>query len=313
MQLYKSRTFGAYFSDTFTFLKENGKHFYKNYFIVNGLFILILLALTFFFSRYYLDFIFADSFSAEYQDSPGVFAKGNEFLLLVFFFIFFVVAACVAIINYAYTPIYFKLYDKNSGAYFSKDEIFNQLKSNLGKIFLFLLAGVLIAIPIFLVVFIAVAVLAVTIIGIPLIIIPLAWLTQFYFIAFMEYLQSEKGIFDCFSYSFTMSFKNFGATNGSVALFYLMIQVVQGILTMIPYILGIGAIFVGSSDYTGAGNEGLSTTFTTMIVFIYMLSFFLNLFLMTVLQTNQSIIYYSLKEETENIHTSSTIDEIGNF
>ena len=34
MQLFKTRDFGLLFSDTFTFLKEYGSHYIKNYLLV---------------------------------------------------------------------------------------------------------------------------------------------------------------------------------------------------------------------------------------------------------------------------------------
>lgn len=36
MQFYKKRDFGALISDTFTFFKENGKNYFKNYILLNG-------------------------------------------------------------------------------------------------------------------------------------------------------------------------------------------------------------------------------------------------------------------------------------
>ena len=45
MQLYKSRGFGEYFQDTFAFLKQNGKHLFKHFFIINGIFLLILMVI----------------------------------------------------------------------------------------------------------------------------------------------------------------------------------------------------------------------------------------------------------------------------
>jgi len=50
MQLYKSRDFSAFFQDTFAFLKQNGKHYFKHYFIVNGIFLMILMVLGYFFT-----------------------------------------------------------------------------------------------------------------------------------------------------------------------------------------------------------------------------------------------------------------------
>ncbi|WP_335964367.1 hypothetical protein [Galbibacter sp. PAP.153] len=310
MQLYKSRTFGDYFSDTFSFLKQNGKHFYKNYFIVNGVFILTLLVVVFIFSKLYTSYLTFDSYSTQNGVFSPSFIDNYPILFLLLFLAFFGLILLVGIINYAYTPIYFILYEKHTGCNFTKQEIIKALKANAGKFFIYLLAGLLLAIPVFIFAFIACAVLIVTIIGIPLVLIVLSWLAQFYFIAFIEYLKTDKGVFDCFSYSFSMAFKKFWATNGCVSLFYIIVQAVQTIITMIPYLIAIGAIVVGADSYTDTSQE-TTAPFVTIITAIYVLSFFLNLFLITVLQMNQGIIYFSLKEDTESINAKSIIDEIG--
>ena len=59
-------------------------------------------------------------------------------------------------------------------------------------------------------------------------------------------------------------------------------------------------------------NEQTLTAITLMTI-TYMVAFFINLIMVTVLQMNESIIYFSLKEETENINTKSVIDEIGSY
>ena len=58
MQLYKSRDFSAFFQDTFTFLKQNGKHYFKHFFIVNGIFLLILMVIGYFLTKFYSEFLF---------------------------------------------------------------------------------------------------------------------------------------------------------------------------------------------------------------------------------------------------------------
>ncbi|WP_417444864.1 hypothetical protein [Joostella sp.] len=312
MQLYKSRTFGDYFSDTFTFLRENGKHFYKNYFIINGILIIILLVMMFFFSRFYTNVIFSDTFG-DGGNSLTNYLDQNLGVLVIFGFLFVIIALLLGIVNYAYTPLYFLLYEKNKGSDFSKNDIVDALKSNLGKIFTFLLAGILIAIPLFMALGLIIVILTITIIGIPLLLIAVAWLSQFYYIAFITYLQTNKGVFECFSYGFNLSFKNFWAANGCVALFYIMIQVVQGIVTLIPYSFAMGSLVLGAEEASNMNTTDQSMTIITMLTAVYMVAFFVNIILTTILQMNQSIIFFSLKEDTENINTKSEIDEIGSY
>ena len=58
MQLYKSRGFSEFFQDTFSFLKQNGKHYFKHFFIINGIFLLILMVIGYFISKFYSEFLF---------------------------------------------------------------------------------------------------------------------------------------------------------------------------------------------------------------------------------------------------------------
>ncbi|MEJ4087332.1 hypothetical protein [Galbibacter orientalis] len=310
MQLYKSRSFGDFFSDTFTFLKENGKHFYKNYFIINGIFIIPLMVMIFFFFRFYNNIIFSD-FTTGSGDPFTNYIDENIGTVLIFGSLFFILGLLLGVINYAYTPIYFLLFEKHGGKNFTKNDLINELKTQLGKIFIFLLAGFLIAIPTFIATLIICGILAVTIIGIPLLLIVFAWLAQFYFIAFIAYLQTDKGVFDCFSYSFNLSFKKFWSANGCVALFYIIIQTVQTIITIIPYSFLIGSFVLGAEN--GSNTNEQTLTAITLMTITYMVAFFINLIMVTVLQMNESIIYFSLKEETENINTKSVIDEIGSY
>ncbi|MCX2681456.1 hypothetical protein OOZ15_15990 [Galbibacter sp. EGI 63066] len=309
MQLYKSRSFGDYFSDTFSFIKNNGKHFYRNYFLINGIFILILLIMTYFFGRMYSTFL-ASSMGTG-TGTMSTYMEDNLVGFALFFFLFMIVFVLIVIINYAYTPVYFILYEEKNGNDFTSKDLINALKKRFGKVILYTFASLLISIPLLIIAGIAVVGLAVTMIGIPLILIVFGWLGLFYYIAFIEYLKSDKGVFECFSYSFSLSFKKFWATTGCIALFYLMIQVVQTVITLVPYLLGFASIYSGF-EVSDDPMQGNTSTFVGMLTLVYMISFFLNLFLSTVLETNQSIIYYSLKEENENIHSTSVIDEIGN-
>jgi hypothetical protein len=44
-QFYKKRDFGTLISDTFLFFKENGKNYFKNYILINGLLLILLVVI----------------------------------------------------------------------------------------------------------------------------------------------------------------------------------------------------------------------------------------------------------------------------
>ena len=76
MQFYKKRDFGALISDTFNFVKLYGKNYFKNYFVINGLLLILMMVLVF--------FGFKNFFSLIFEGIGG----GNYIYFPVYFFSF---------------------------------------------------------------------------------------------------------------------------------------------------------------------------------------------------------------------------------
>ncbi|RAV29806.1 hypothetical protein [Sinomicrobium soli] len=309
IELYKKREFGELFSDTFAFIRQNGKHFFRNFLLINGAFILVLMVLAYFFIKVYSALITGATIPGYDTDTMVEnYINNNAPLVAVFGILFVLVACLVGFITYAYTPIYLLLYSQSGNAGFGSKEIVKMLKDNAGKLIIFILACLLLSIPVFIGAGIVAFVMVITVIGIFCLPLLLATITLTYNNALMEYLGSDKGVFDCFEYGMKLTFKKFWICVGSVALFYFMIQIVQGLATTIPYMAGI--ISVVTTTGSGNSEESLALMMTIMMVF-YLFSFILGIIGNTFIQINQCVVYFSLKEETENINTTSVIDQIG--
>ena len=305
-QLYKPRDFGLFFKDTFVFLRMHGKHFFKNYIIVTGIALLILAIITFIFN---LSFQSSSLFpsvnsSVTYDDNLG-----TIFLYLI---LYILALALLGIYVYAYVPVYFKLFEKYQGVNFGSKEIFSELSQNMGKLFKFILAGILIGIPTFILVGIVSFILSITIIGIPLILFLIAHVSFFYHTALMEYIKTEnKGIFDCFGYSYELSFQKFFPTIGAVGIFLLIAVIIQLSFGVIQYLF-LMIMGVVSLDNFNAGYDLEEWSFVYIVVSLLgIVGSIINFFISTTIQVNQGVVYYGLKEEKENINTQFTIDEIG--
>jgi len=309
-QLYKSRDFGALFQDTFAFLKTNGGHLFKHFFIVNGLFLLILSVLGYFFTKFYTDIIFGGILNGDNSAIDSYLNEnGGLFALLVLAFIS--VGLIAAIVSYAYVPIYLKLYAKFEGKEFSTSQIVLEYKKNSGKLLLFLICAIVVAIPAFIVAGITSFVLVVTIIGILGLPLVIGAFLLFYQMTLMEFLNSRKGIFESFGYSLTLLFKKFWISVGSVGIFYLMSYIVQNIITIIPYIFGMASLFTNVETGTQPDTQEVGATMTVLMLAVFFITFIVGSILNVVTQLNQGIVFYSLKEENENINTKSIIDQIG--
>jgi hypothetical protein len=310
MQLYKSRGFGEYFQDTFAFLKQNGKHLFKHFFIINGIFLLILMVIGYFFSKFYTDVIFGGLING---NSSGIdeYINQNSGIFIALILIFIIVGLLAAMISYSYIPIYLKLYNKHDGKNFTATDIINTYKANIGKIFIFLLCGILIVIPLMLGVGILLFILAITIIGIFAMPLVIGAVSLFYQGALMEYLDEKRSIWDSFGYSWRMMSSKFWAAIACVGIFYLISYVAQNVIALIPYIFGMVNLFTDIETNTVPEPMAIQKTMTVMMLAIFLLTFLVSSILNVVVQLNQGIVYYSLKEDNENINTKSDIDLIG--
>nr|WP_321243443.1 hypothetical protein [uncultured Psychroserpens sp.] len=310
MQLYKSRGFGEYFQDTFAFLKQNGKHLFKNFFIINGIFLLILMVIGYFFSKFYTDIVFGGLISGN-SSVLDEYLNQNSGVFIILILIFIIVGLLAGMISYSFVPIYLKLYNQNDGKNFTATDIINTYKANIGKIFIFLICGLIIVLPLMLGVGVVLFILTITIIGILAMPLVIGAVSLFYQGALMEYLDGKRGIWESFGYAWRMMSSKFWAAIGCVGLFYLMSYIVQNVIALIPYIFGMVNLFTDIETNTAPEPMAIQKTMTVMMLAIFLLTFLVSSILNVILQLNQGVVYYSLKEDNENINTKSDIDLIG--
>ena len=125
-----------------------------------------------------------------------------------------------------------------------------------------------------------------------------------------EYLEDKKGIMECYGYSWNLITTKIWAAIGSVGIFYFMAYVVQNVITMIPYVFGMASFFTQVENNKPDVDE-FSSFMTIIMLLVFFLSFILGIVLNKIVQLNQGVVFYSLKEENENIYTKSEIDLIG--
>tara|TARA_R110002049_G_scaffold71664_4_gene184477 strand:+ start:2075 stop:3016 length:942 start_codon:yes stop_codon:yes gene_type:complete len=310
MELYKTRGFSEFFQDTFSFLKQNGKHFFKHYFIINGIFLLILSVLGYFFTKFYSDFLFSGILQNNSTTVVDNYINENLGLFIIMVFVFVVVGVTAGIVSYAFPAIYLKLYTEKGGTAFETIDIINTYKANIGKLLVFVICSIIIAIPLLFVFIISGFILMITIIGILMIPLLLAAFMLFYGMTLMEYLENKKGIWDSFGYSWTLLKSKFWAAVGSVGLFYLISYVIQNIVTIIPYLFGMASLFT-TVEQGSPSPEDVGGTMMIVMLIVFFISFIMGAILGNIVQLNQGVVFYSLKEQNENINTKSIIDQIG--
>lgn len=313
-ELYKKRDLSANFSDTTAFFKTFGKHYFKNYFVINGIFLMVLVVLIYFISKVYMELIFSNM-SNMLQSNPNYlmnYFSNNMVLIAGGFIITFLLIVILSMLNISFPVIYLKLVEKTNSGTFSTQEIINGLKSNIGKMIVFFLGALFIIMPLAIIIFGLLFLLCFILIGIPLIIIVgsafMSWITLSYY----EYILKDVGYFKAVANGFSLVKQQFWTIVGTTFLMMMLAQIVQGFITMIPYVLSMIWMFVSSENLqtTTSRNDTFSTMgilFAVIMVFSVLLSYIFNNFILV----NQGLIYYGLQEENENNTTKSQIDLIG--
>ena len=312
-ELYKKRDLSANFSDTTTFFKSFGKHYFKNFLVINGIFLMVLVVLIYFISKIYMEVLFSGITNV--QNNPNylmAYFNNNISLIIGGFAITFLLIVILSMLNISFPVIYLKLFEKTNSTDFSTQEIINGLKQNVGKMIVFFLGCLFILMPLAFIVFGLLALLCLILIGIPLIIIAatafMSWLTLSYY----EYIIKDVGFFTALSNGFSLVKEKFWVIVGTTFLMMMLVQIIQGFITMIPYILSMIWMFVSTQDIQEQASR--AGTFSTMgiilaviMVFSVLLSYIFNNFILI----SQGLIYYGLQEEKENNSTKSQIDLIG--
>ncbi|WP_035679039.1 hypothetical protein [Flavobacterium limnosediminis] len=314
-QLFKKRNFGELVGDTFTFFKMHGKHYFRNYFIINGGFLLVLLVLVYFLMKVFFEGLYSNFGGGTNTMNTNFDAYISDNLTLVIILGIFT-AICIlflSLLSYAFPVAYLNLMEKKSD--FTTDEIITVIKSKLGKIVVFFIASLFILIPLMAILIGLGFALAFILIGIPLLMILIPAMMCWYSLSFYDYISTDKGYFEALGDGFSLLKQKFWPTVGSTAVMYLIMQIVVGFVSMIPYVIGMISMFTtleSQNPTAGFGGEQLSF-FMLMMGITMILSIVMNFVFQNFILVNQGIIYYSLREENENNTPKSEIDLIGTY
>jgi MFS family permease len=305
-QLYKNRSFGEYVSETFDFLRADGKHFFTQFFTIFGIPVLIVS-----FMLYYLTSI-GDSFkginSNNYLES---FIQNNLPLFIILLVLFLILLFIFSFLIYSFPVLYLKLYQEKKGTNFSITDLLNEFKVNFWKIVVFFLLMFFTLIIIMIIAIIPFVVLFITIIGIFVILFLSMGIALFSMLSLYVYLNNKDiGYMDAIGISFQHIKKNFWSTIGSFMIIYLIVSVISGIFSLMGGGFDIAKILttIETGTYPEEEEFGIKTIMKAILV---TLSYIVSYTLSNLITLNAGLIYYSMQDHKENINVKSDIDLIG--
>jgi hypothetical protein len=314
-ELFKKRNFSEYISDTITFFKTFGKHYFKNYFIINGIFLMILVVLLYFVSKVYMEFIFSLS-SPNNGVNKGSYIvdyfNNNTILFITTVILFLLLTIFISMISYAYPVIYLQYIEKTNATEFTSNDIIKALKENISRLIIFFLGLLFIITPLMIVVITINVLLIFIIIGLPLFFIVIPGFMSWIALSFYEFMSKKIGFFEALGNGFKLMRLRFWDTIGTTLVMAFLIQIIQGIITLIPYIIGIVILFTTGQSMPDSGAQaGDFSGFTILFSIIMVVSIILSYTFQNFQFINQGLIYYSLREDSENNTSKSQIDLIG--
>ena len=320
MQLYKRRDFGELINDTFTFFKENGKDYFKNFILLNGLLVILLVAL------YVLGYksIFAQAFESNIDGSSYYFEEYFQ-ENMAFFFLFgaaFLIVFFIAMMMvYSFPVLYLKRYGESTNKNIALNDIISDMKSNFGRFILFCLGLVFIVLPLMGVLVGISAVLIILIIGIFLLLFIVPIMSNVMSFTLYDYFNRKVGFFESLSYAirsqFSYSNANIGSPFwkywGSTAVIMFVIQIISGVFSMIPVLMMTGSVLtVPDADKANAIGNFFESGMGIAYFISYGISILVSLVLSNFIYVNAGLMYYDSRLDLHKKEDLIEIDSIGN-
>ena len=310
MDLLKKRNFGSIINDTFSFFRAHGKSYFKHYFTINGILLIFLVALIFITFKYYFEALFANIGNGNTQNLDA-YINNNAGLFLTIAGVFLIFISILTLIGITLPIIYFKKIQSKDEHLLTTKTFWHEIMQCKLKMFVFLLSLLVLATPFFLLFVLMAEMPNFFLLWLPFYIIVtpayISWIYQSYYF----YIIEGTSILESYSLGFANLKSQFWAIVGSTVIMFIIIQVAQVILSIIPYMIMIFNIFVNPNPGESGNQEetysmlgiGMSIIFVLFILSTYVLN---NLIII-----NQGIIFYSCKDSRENLSTNDLIDSIG--
>ncbi|MFC3754371.1 DUF4013 domain-containing protein [Chryseobacterium tructae] len=316
IQFYKKRDFGTFISDSFNFFKLYGKNYFKNYILINGLLLILMVTVFIFGYRELFSQIFGSNINGDSYYFDQYFTN-NAGVLIVVGIITFLLLMILAIINYLYPVFYLKRIAQGAKS-IKTDEILGDFKKNAGRIAKLCLGVTFIVAPLSLFVLGFSYLLIFIIIGI--FIVMLVYPTLFNVVTFLmyDYFNSGRGFMESLSYSIR---SQFSYPNGSEKspywkywaasfVMFIVISIASSVFTYVPMLFFYGSVLTSPSDGNFEQNPFTGAFGIAFFVF-YGISMLLSFFLSNLLYVNAGLMYYDSRTDLHQKVELEEIDTIG--
>lgn len=312
MQFYKKRDFGAFISDSFSFFKLYGKNYFKNYILLNGLLLILMVTIFIFGYRELFMQIFGSNMSGESYFFESYFEE-NMGMFVVVGIITFLLFMILMIVNYLFPVFYLKRLAEGQTK-IRTDDILGDFKGNAGKIAKLLLGLIFIVTPLAIIILGISYALMLIIIGFFLLLLIFPVVVNITNFLMYDYFNSKRGFFESLSYSIRSQFSYSNAREGSpywkywgaTLVLFIIMYVITTIFSMIPMIFFMMRITTSAPDGNFEQNP-FSGGLGVLIFVMYGISTLISFFLSNILYVNSGLMYYDSRRD---LHQKVELEEI---
>lgn len=316
IQFYKKRDFGTFISDSFNFFKLYGKNYFKNYILINGLLLILMVTVFIFGYKELFSQIFGSNLDGASTYSESYFSE-NAGMLIGVGVLTFLLFMILMIINYLY-PVFYLKRIANGAKNIKTDDILGDFKQNAGRIAKLCLGITFIVAPLSLFVVGFSYLLIFILIGIFLVLI--IYPTLFNVITFLmyDYFNSGRSFMESLSYSIRSQFSYPNGSEkspfwkywGAAFVMFIMMSMVSSVFTYIPMIFFYGSVLTTTPDGNFEQNP-FSGAFGIAFFVFYGISMLLSFFLSNLLYVNAGLMYYDSRTDLHQKVELEEIDTIG--
>lgn len=258
-----------------------------------------------------MEFIFSSISNPGANKPDNAFTNyfNENFGLVIFLAIFaFILLVTITIFQFSFPVVYLDLLDSKKGTDFSARDIFAGMKKRVSKILKFFIGFIFVLFPLMIMLMFLLVLLCFIIIGIPLLFVMVPAMMSFIQLTFFYYMNSEQGFFTAISDAYYTIKNQFWPIVGTTAVMMIIVQVINGIFTIVPYLFGVASMF---TTIKSGDSEDAYSSISMLMSMVMVLSIIVSFIFNNLLLVNQGMIYYShIKNGESSIYVDS-LDLIG--
>lgn len=316
MQFYKNRDFGAFVSDSFGFFRLYGKNYFKNYILLNGLLLILMVVVVIFGYRELLMQIFGSNISGKSSYLENYFDE-NLGMFITVGILTFILFLVLMIVNYLY-PVFYLRRLAAGETKISMDDILTDFKNNVKKIGILCLGMIFIVTPPSLIVMGVSYAMILILIGIPIMLFVFPTVMNIVNFLMYDFFNSKRGFFESLSYSIRAQFSYANGREkspywkywGATLVLFIIMYIITTVFTMIPMIIFFATMITTEPDGNFEQNP-LSGSMGILFFVMYGFSLLVSFFLSNLMYVNSGLIYYDSRRDLHQQVELAEIDTIG--